>query len=1137
MKRLIGILLFVLTAHLAWSGGPYAGESVLKSGKFVKIRVEETGVYKLTYADLKSMGLNPASVRVYGFGGAMLSQYFGDKHIDDLPQVPVYMHKGSDGVFSDGDYILFYGQGPTTWQYTGYRFKHTTNYYSNYGYYFLTDSGAGQLFLEKQEATLDTVGCHHAYVYQNYQLHEVDSVNLIDIKEGEAGGGREWYGEVFGTNQQRSFNFRFPDLVAGGNAYCFIDVASCAMTSSNFAVAIGSETYDLTVSARDNDNVVIAAAGSGGFALTTNGSETQTAKLKYTTQSVGASSYLNYLTLTAECYLKLTDNVLFVRNVTNYMSEKSTVMHVSGASAETQVWDVTNLDNIHAVKTSLNGNELIFLSDNSSLQQFVVINPTKYNGLQIKQFSKNVYHKSVSNQNLHALHDIDMVIITPQEFVEPSQRLAAEHERVDALTTAVVIDEEIFNEFSSGTPDATAYRMLMKMLDDRALASGGKEHRPRFLLLMGDGSFDNRKLSSSSPMPILLTYQAANSVNEARAYATDDYFGFLGDNMTVLESRDSMMISIGRLPVRELEQANQVVDKIIRYMDNTSFGKWKTQLCFLADDGNSGMHTTASDQAAEIVKRQTKDLIVNKIYIDAYQQETRASGDSYPIAKSKLDNLFSSGLLFFDYSGHAGYNNICDEQMLTAKEVREMSNQNMGLWMLATCNFARFDALHTSAAELAVLNPNGGAVSLIAACRTVYAENNRILNNYFCEKLFEQDGKGHFVNTVGEALRAAKWLTTVKNNGDMNKLSYLLLGDPALRLNYPEQYTITTSSAQDTLRALSVQRITGFIQTHDGDIASDFNGKLYVSVFDKQQEISTLDNDQPDPEKKRIVKFVDYPNMLFSGETEVVNGLFSFTFMIPKDIRYNYGNGRITYYACDTVVGGEAMGHYEDVTIGGSYDIQMVDTVGPTVNMYLNNKSFRSGDQTNERPHLYAEISDVNGINTVGSGLGHDLLLVVDNDKKQTYILNDNFIAKSGSYQDGSISYKMSEMAEGQHTLMLRAWDLLNNSSTATLDFEVVKGLTPEISSLLVYPNPVTQDGLLRVAVNHDRPDVTLITDLYIYDIAGYTAYHHQQFGADDIIISPAECHLRPGAYFLRVMIKTEDSKYASKTAKIIVLK
>jgi hypothetical protein len=384
--------------------------------------------------------------------------------------------------------------------------------------------------------------------------------------------------------------------------------------------------------------------------------------------------------------------------------------------------------------------------------------------------------------------------------------------------------------------------------------------------------------------------------------------------------------------------------------------------------------------------------------------------------------------------------------------------------------------------------------------------------------------------TLGEATYIAKNQT----GNRINKLPYILLGDPAIRLNYPTNYQIQTTSKLDTLHALSIQTICGYIETPNHDTAYWFNGKLDVTIFDKMQEIETRDNDEIRESEKVKLKYNDYPNILFIGQTDVIDGKFEVTFMVPKDIRYNYGRGRIAYYAHDTESHEEAIGHYEDFIIGGSSSVIAQDTIGPELNIYLNNINFSSGNETHEFPHFYAEIYDENGINTAGTGIGHDLVMVIDNDAKQTYVLNPYFQAKNNSYQEGRVSYKMAEQQEGHHTLTFRAWDLCNNSSTASLNFQVVKGFQPQLYSVIAYPNPVTSTGVLHISVEHDRPDDIVEYTMNLYNLNGQLIHTHTQYD-NHIQWNMADLNTPTGIYIYQLTIKTPSSNYISKAGKLII--
>ena len=1095
----------------------YVEQSVLSEGHWVKIRVSESGVCRMSFAELRNAGIDPAQVRVYGFGGGMLAQDFRKAKIDDLPQVP---------VFVGNDYILFWVQGPISWIYntavSPARFTHTRNTYSDYGYYFLTDNVGEPLALTEQPAISGTPTEVTSYLH--YQVHEKDSVNLID-RSGVSGGGREFYGEQFNTGQKRTFTFSTPNAIEDQTSRAYIDVAGFAPVTSYFRSAYNGKNGTANI-AKKKDNY---SFGEVGYINTTAPSTAgkQEIQLTYTCSTSGALGWLNYIELTTPSTLTMTGSWMPIRTDVNFKSSTPVRFHLSGADEATQVWDITNLGAITRMPTTFTNDELQWTgTQEDGVHEYVAVN-TKGN----KWVSATVIG-TVKNQNLHRLKNIDYVIICPEGYEEVSADLAKAHEEKEGITWAVVTDQQVYNEFSSGTPDATAYRWLMKMLYDRA--DGNGIAAPRWLLLMGHGTFDNRKLLTTSGTNLLLCYEAKNSTNEVNAYASDDYFAFLDDNEGESDASATMDIGVGRLPVNTVQEARTTVDKIIAYMTNSNPGKWKNQLVYLADDGEAGTHTETSEISAEMIRLANPDFVVHKIFLDAYPQETNASGESYPQAKNRLDNLLKNGCLFFDYSGHGGYNNITSEAILTLRDVETMHNTNLAFWLFATCNYAEFDTGKRCAAEAAVLNPNGGAVGILAATRTVYASQNNNLNRNVCAELFAHKTTFHYEATLGEAIRKGK----NRLGSDTNKLPYVLLGDPALRLNYPTDYFVQTTTKIDTLNALSVQHVEGQIIDEDSVVVSDFEGTVNITIYDKIQVIPTRDNDDYGDEP-RVVNYLDYPNTLFSGSTAVKEGRFAYTFMVPRDIRYNFGNGRIVYYAktADSLETAEGVGHFEDFIIGGTGSILTTDTTGPEMKIYLNTPAFVDGGKTYATPRFYADLADSSGINTAGAGIGHDLLLIVDDDAKQTYILNEYFTAADNSYTEGQVSYRMEKLANGPHSLVFRSWDLLNNSSTQSLNFVVEAGIDPSIYSVTTYPNPARAQSVVNFIVQYDQPDELISTEVYLYNTAGQLIWRQTQGNPDQVTINLAQMNLGAGIYIYNVKIKSPTSGSSTAAGKIIVTK
>ncbi|MBR1879049.1 MAG: type IX secretion system sortase PorU [Paludibacteraceae bacterium] len=1113
MKRIASILLLIVMSLPMMAGiHSYAEQSVLSSGHWVKIRVKETGVCRMTFSELRSAGLDPQQLRVYGYGGVMLAQDFLKKKIDDLPQVPVYIGE---------DYVLFYVRGNIGWSYANSRFAHTRNTYSDFGYYFLTDD-TGELLAPTEGEAVSGTATDVTY-YMNYQVHELDSLNLVD-RTGISGGGREFYGEQFNIGQKRTFSFNTPHAIEGQQSLLYVHAAAAASSTSTISIKANDQTGSFRIEALPGDFYTMARANNTSLRVQA-AADRQKIELTFQNSVSGSLAWLNYIEWTTPCDLVMVGSWMGIRSTVNYMNSTPVCFHLSGADANTQIWDVTNPASIVRMPATLNGDELQWTGTQADgVHEYVAVN------VRGTQWVSAEVIGNVATQNLHQLRNIDYVIICPEGYEAISEQLARAHEDKEGYTWAVVTDKQVYNEFSSGTPDATAYRWLMKMLYDRADEINAK---PRWLLLMGHGTFDNRKLLPNSGASILLTYQSKNSTNEVEAYATDDYFGYLDDNEGEADTSGLLDIGVGRLPVGNTEEAQLVVNKIIRYMRNENPGKWKNQILYLADDGDHGSHTETAEKSAELIRVQNPDFIVNKVYLDAYPQEVNASGESYPIAKNKVTNLLKSGVLVFDYSGHGGYNAITNESILNLRDIESMSNTNLAFWLFATCNFAQCDAGKRSAAEAAVLNPNGAAIAVFSATRTVYASQNTNLNRNVCDTLFGHATPFHYNTTLGEAMAEGKNRTK-----DSNELAYVLLGDPALRLNYPTDYQVATLTQVDTLNALSIQRIEGQIVDEDSLVVSDFNGEVDITVYDKMQVITTRDNDS-EPDNAVLLQYNDYPNTLFSGMAEVKEGRFAYTFMVPKDIRYNFGNGRIVYYArtSDSLDVAEAVGHFEQFVVGGTNALAIADTVGPEMTIYLNTPDFRDGDKTYATPRFYADLYDEHGINTAGAGIGHDLMIIIDNDPKKTYSLNEYFTAANDSYQRGQVSYLMERLEDGAHSLSFRAWDMLNNSTTKTLNFVVQAGLSPSISNVITYPNPVQETGILNLVVNYDQPDELLTTEIYVYDLSGRTVWSHTQANPDQVQIPFSQIGAQAGIYVYSVKIKSATSGYSTSSGKIIITK
>ncbi len=1136
MKKIIHrfLICILLAAGITVPGNVVAGihsyknESVLSKGKFIKIRIKNSGVYRLTYDDLSSMGVNPANARIFGYGGALLPQSFLAPKTDDLPEVAIHMEKGSDGVFNSGDYLLFYAQGPLSWNYDTSRgiFTHQQHHYAGYGYYFVSsDAGTGRTLEVKNEVPSDQQAVNEVTTFVDFDVYEKDLQSL-------ANSGKEFYGETFSEVLSLNIGFNFKNVVQQAGALSArLDVAAnSAEIPSDFRLTLaGGQEKRLQVSAKSkNDNYEKGRDANATFQFDP-ASDQLDFRLVYTKTAPTGKGYLNYLAVNVRRQLQLTTAWMGFQN-TDYLGSDTFNRYILGnAGSSVQIWDVTDPVNTTRMSASRSGNDLVFTAAANSLRRFVAVDPTASASI-----PKPEIVGVVPNQNLHGMEAVDMLIITHPDFIQQARRLAEAHNQKGEIKVGVVTTEQVYNEFSSGTPDATAYRWVMKMLYDRANEQQDPTLRPKSVLLFGRGSFDNKKIINSNSSAFVLTYQTEHSLSETLSYVSDDYFTFLEDNEGNRIDAHSMDISVGRFPVTTTQEASDVVNKTINYMQNTHKGIWKNQLCYLADDGDGALHMKDADTVAVMVAQNYPAYQQTKIFLDAYQQIVNASGETYPLARTQFHNLLRNGMLFLNYVGHAGASGWTNEQILSTADVKSLSNKNLPLWVGATCDFLQFDNLTVSAGEHVLLNPVGGGIGIISAARPVYASQNKHINNKINQFLFYRENGKHL--RVGEVLRRAK----NSLGTEINKLSYILVGDPSLRLNYPDEFRVEAQelngsliSGNDTLRALSQATIKGIVTTVDGTKATGFTGKVYADVFDKVQRIATLNND-----KTGGFVYRDRPNKLFSGVAEVKNGEFEISFVIPRDIKYNYGTGRVNFYAEDAGSGAEAQGMLEQFYIGGSDENIEYESDGPEVKMYLNVTDFQSGDKTNESPLFVAEVSDKSGINQVGSGIGHDMTLIIDDDPGMIYSLNDYYTSEINDHTRGSLRFKLPELKSGKHTLTFRVWDMLNNSSTQTLDFEVVRGLEPTIFKIYNYPNPVT--AYTRFVVEHDRPETVISTQVDVFDVSGRRVWTFLQSTLDEIhweLKDDFGRQLSPGAYMYRISIRTTKGLVESQLNKFILIR
>ena len=738
-------------------------------------------------------------------------------------------------------------------------------------------------------------------------------------------------------------------------------------------------------------------------------------------------------------------------------------------------------------------------------------------------------------------------------------------EERDGLRVTIVPADELYNEFSSGTPDANAYRRYMKMLYDRAET---EDDMPRYLLLLGDCAWDNRMLSTSwkncSPDDFLLCYESENSYSQTNCYVTDDYFCMLDDgeggNMVTNDQADA---AVGRITARSANDAAIVVDKIENYMNNQQAGAWQNLLCFMGDDGNNNVHMADADSIARLVENRYPDFVVKRIMWDAYTRVSSSTGNSYPDATRLIKQYMQQGALIMNYSGHGSPGAISHEYVLKRTDFESAVSQRLPLWVTASCDIMPFDGQEENIGETALFNKKGGAVAFYGTTRTVYQPQNRLMNLAFTNRVLSKDEDGDPM-PIGEAVRLAKnelistgVILGYDRKGDpvratdqsTNRLQYSLLGDPAMYLAMPTQQ-LKIESINDTpltdgtvvkLKAGSTAKVAGRILTDEGQTDTSFNGTMTAVVRDVKEEIvCRLNNTTSDGADVPFV-YYDRVNTLFNGSDQVKEGLFTFTFAVPKDISYSDDNALINVYAVNGDKTIEASGRSGSLILNGQAS-QSGSEAGPSIYCYLNSEAFSNGDAVNQTPYFVALLNDEDGINVSGSGIGHDLQLIIDGQMAATYNLNDYFQYDFGSYTKGQVGFSIPTLSYGQHKLLFRAWDVLNNSSTAELAFNVVKGLEPQIVSVECSPNPAKTNTTFRVV--HDRTGSEMDVKLDIFDTSGRHLWTHSENGVPtdqvftlnwDLTTNEGR-RLNTGLYLYRISISSDGSDYSSKAQKLIIL-
>lgn len=1156
MKKLSLLILTIFWSGFSLSAQNYAENSVLSEGTWYKIGLTETGIYKIDASFFNNLGvnlssINPKNIQLYGNGGQILPQRNSDFRHDDLVENAVKVVGEEDGSFDNQDYLVFYGEGPHTFTYNSEaeRFQHLYNFYSDTSFYFLRIADTPGKRIEEVASLSNADIVNPASRGMDY--HEVDRENLIK-------SGRVWLGEKFDLVTTATFAFHIPDAKADGDIRLALRVSARSDVASSFQVKAKGNTYaSLNLSATNIGNYQARHFWSRGANVIippgeVSDDDSLRIELVYNKgNSTRSEGWLDWIEIDY-------DKTLDAKNADNYFFSVVDDSMGVGAVAKVelanpasgyQVWDISNPVEVNAQAYTIEGNRLIFSAAAESINNYVaftdpVLNPIS--GVRI------------SNQNLHGSPLVDYIIVTHPSFVAEAERLAQFHEDVYGRSTLVTTPQKIYNEFSSGRQDVTAIRDFIRMFWIRSEGLS-----PGFVNFFGDGTYiyKNISLNINTDQNFVPTYQSRDSWDPTSSYTSDDFFvcmedneGFWGEASGIYgDARlevNTIDIPVGRLPVEDLEQAKNIVDKIIKYVtdpDGIGRGEWRNRIMLVADhkQEDANTHVRQANGYSNLISSANPCVHLEKIYMDNYEMITSAGVTRFPEGRQALLDGLDKGSLIVNYTGHGGEQGWSNSAILENPDLLQMKNVNkLPAVITATCEFGRYDDPgKRTGAEIMTMMPEVGAIALFTTVRLVYSTPNETLNANLYRNLFEFDEQKGRMPTMGEVMLRTKNATFIRGNlANINSRNFTLLGDPGLILNYPKlnariteiNGTEVVPGVADSLKSLSKVSIKGVLENALGTAQITADGDMDVTVFDKPSRFTT---------RLSPYTFQWEKNRIFSGKTSVKDGEFTFEFVVPIDVSYENGTGNMRVYFFNEEIDGA--GCYNNFFVGGTDANAIVDREGPKVELFINDTTWKDGGLTDHEPRIFAKIFDENGINTVGSGIGHEITAVLDDNESQVIILNEFYEAEINDFKKGIVEYQLRDLADGEHKLRIRVWDVANNAAEAYTTFIVADNASMVLDEILNYPNPFTDET--RFVLGHNQAGQNLELEIEILDTQGKlvkvlnskflaSGNYYKELGWDGR--SDQGNLISGGLYIYRVNLKNiETGKQVNTISKMVLIR
>ena len=1109
--------------------------SVLSTGVWHRFYVIKSGAYIISKSFLKQIGIStdgidPKKIKIYGNGGRMIPLKNSDYYPDDLIENAIQVTGESDGVFNDNDYILFYAEGVDKWNNES---QTTNNLYDNKSYYYINTQGLDGKRVpntiqpaENRDLIINT--------FDDYQYYESDKVNIVRL-------GRRWLGEQFSIDNEQDFEFNIPNTVTTSTVSMSIVGAAISPSSTSFEVKANNQIAGTISFSQIGGS---AQADLSDLNTTISASEKITISLKYDNKGVPDSKgYLDYI------FLKSNRNLKGYGKQFNFQYDLASSAlgigeyQIADASSIQQVWDITDIYNVTKIENS-NQTLFTFKANLGETRKYLAVDLNDlYTPLKDSQ-------TAVANQNLKGtifndtqgkFQDINYIIICPRFLTNQAEKLANFHRKYSNLNVKVVNLETIYPEFSSGKQDIGAIRNFIKYVYFNA---SSPEKRIQYLNLFGDASYDfkNRVSINGNIVPI---YHALSSFTTGESsFASDDFFGMMDENEGNIDiSEGGLDIAVGRMIANTTLQADELVNKVIEYHDIKSYGNWRNNLVVVSDDSDK-----TSDKSLQSRINNMADKIVlekpffnlNKILLDSYVQETSAGGARYPKARQELFNAFEKGALVFNYLGHGGEDGLSQERIWEKSDGQNLSNRyKYPLFITITCDFSRFDnPFRPTAGEYTYWNPKGGAISMITTIREIGQTTGENFNDVLARYLFSYGSNEY--TSIAESLRLAK------NNFGPRTDVVFYLGDPALKLDIPQPKINLTkvndlpiSGPIDDFKSLAYVKLAGEVTDENNNPLSSYNGELSVQIFDKNIMRTTLDNDNNSP----TINFNTLGETIFRGNATITNGQFEFGFVVPRDISIPVNNGRISFYGKRDEILLDKTGFDTSIRIGGVNQNAVADKTNPTVRLFMNDQTFISGGITNESPLFLAFLEDENGINTA-SGIGHDIIAILDGDENNPIKLNDYYETELDDYKKGKLKFPLRNLSKGLHTITFKAWDVYNNPVTSEIQFIVVGDESITLTNVLNYPNPFV--NFTQFWFTHNRPFEPLEVQVQIMTITGKIVWTKNQTITTDGFLSREITwdgkddfgnKIGKGTYVYKLTVKsTLTNSQTEKFEKLVIL-